>query len=184
MRWKMIAIACLGLVALSASAQVHRCKQADGKMVYSDQPCTRSQTGGVILPDPSVREVAWEQARNRAQGAGTANSTACRTAKDELAQLAGLRTLSPEEKRIRVQGQETRVATACGSEPPGATPAPTAGKAPAASAPVVLVYCDAGLCHDNKGGVHMKSGPDFVDPATGKKCARVGAQTLCTPSTP
>ncbi|EJE49119.1 hypothetical protein PMI14_06471 [Acidovorax sp. CF316] len=183
MRWRTLALACLGLAALSAGAQVHRCKQPDGKMVYSDQPCTRSQTGGVILPDPTVREVAWEQARNRAQGAGTANSAPCRTAKEELAQLVGLRTLAPEEKRIRVQAQETRVAAACGTEPAaGAPPTPVAGKAPAAtaSAPVVLIYCDAGLCHDNKGGVHMKSGPDFVDPASGKRCARVGAQTLCT----
>lgn len=183
MRWRTLALACLGLAALSAGAQVHRCKQPDGKMVYSDQPCTRSQTGGVILPDPTVREVAWEQARNRAQGAGTANSAPCRTAREELAQLAGLRTLPPEEKRIRVQSQETRVAAACGSESAaGVPPPPVAGKAPAAtaSAPVVLIYCDAGLCHDNKGGVHMKSGPDFVDPASGKRCARVGAQTLCT----
>lgn len=183
MRWRTLALACLGLAALSAGAQVHRCKQPDGKMVYSDQPCTRSQTGGVILPDPTVREVAWEQARNRAQGAGTANSAPCRTAREELAQLAGLRTLPPEEKRIRVQAQETRVAAACGTDPAAGAPAPpVAGKAPSAtaSAPVVLIYCDAGLCHDNKGGVHMKSGPDFVDPATGKRCARVGAQTLCT----
>jgi len=180
MRWKMIATACLGLAALSAGAQVHRCKQPDGKMVYSDQPCARSQTGGVILPDPSVREVAWEQARNRAQGSGSAKSAACRSAREELAQLAGLRSLSPEEKRIRVRGQETRVAAACGTEPPGPNPQPLAGKAPAASGPVVFLYCDAGVCHDSKGGVHMKSGPDFVDAATGKKCARVGAQTVCT----
>lgn len=179
MRWNTIAMACLGLAALSAGAQVHRCKQPDGKMVYSDQPCTRSQTGGVILPDPSVREVAWEQARNRAQGAGTANSVPCRKAREEMALLVGLRTVSPEEKRIRMQGQETRVAAACGAEPPGANPPPVAGKAPAASGPVVFVYCEAGLCHDNKGGIHMKSGPDFVDAATGKTCSRVGAQTIC-----
>ncbi|MES2609790.1 MAG: DUF4124 domain-containing protein [Pseudomonadota bacterium] len=179
MRWNAIAIACLGLAALSAGAQVHRCKQPDGKMVYSDQPCTRSQTGGVILPDPSVREVAWEQARTRAQGAGTPNSQPCRKAREELAQLVGQHTLSPEEKRIRVQGQETRVAAACGTEPPGANPPLGAGKAPAASGPVVFVYCEAGVCHDNKGGVHMKSGPDFVNPSTGKTCSRVGVQTIC-----
>ncbi len=179
MRWKTIAMACLGLAALSAGAQVHRCKQPDGKMVYTDQPCTRSQTGGVILPDPSVREVAWEQARNAAQGAGTANSVPCRKAKEELAQLVGLRTLSPEEKRIRVQGQETRVTAACGTEPSGANPQPVASKAPAASGPVVFIYCDAGVCHDNKGGVHMKSGPDFVNASTGRTCSRVGAQAIC-----
>ncbi|WP_221480327.1 DUF4124 domain-containing protein [Acidovorax soli] len=179
MRWRMMVFVCLGLAALSASAQVHRCKQADGKMVYSDQPCTRSQTGGVILPDPSVREVAWEQARNRAQGAGTPNSAPCRAAKEEMAQLMALRTLPPEEKRIRLEGQENRVAAACGTVPPGANQPPLAGKAPAASTPVVIVYCDAGLCHDNKGGVHMKSGPDSVDPATGRHCARVAGQTVC-----
>lgn len=180
MRWKLTVLACLGLAALSAGAQVHRCKQADGKMAYSDQPCARGQTGGAMLPDPTVREVAWEQARNRAQGAGNANSPACRQAREELAQLVGLRTLSPEEKRVRLQGQETRVARACGTEPPATQPPPVAGKAPAASAPVVFTYCDGGVCHDNKGGVHMKSGPDFVDATTGKKCARVGSQTICT----
>jgi hypothetical protein len=180
MRWNMIAVACLGLAAVSASAQVHRCKQTDGKMVYSDQPCAQGHTGGVILPDPSVREVAWEQARNRAQGKGTPNSAPCRAAKEELAQLVALRTLSPEEKRIRLEGQETRVAAACGTVAPGASQPPLAARAPADSAPVVIVYCDAGLCHDNQGGVHMKSGPDQVDPATGRNCARVGTQTVCT----
>lgn len=179
MRWRTIAIACLGLAALSASAQVHRCKNASGKIVYGDQPCAQGQTGGTILPDPTVREVAWEQARNAAQGAGTPNSPPCRKAREELAQLVGARTLSTEEKRIRVQGQELRVAAACGTEPPGTTPPPVAGKATAASAPVVFIYCEAGLCHDNKGGIHMKSGPDFVNPSTGKTCSRVGPQTIC-----
>lgn len=156
MRWKLIAAACLGLAALPAGAQVHRCKQADGKTVYSDQPCARGQTGGAILADPTVREIAWEQARARALGTGTPNSAPCRKAKEELAQLMALRTLSPEEKRIRLEGQENRVAAACGTVPPGANQPPLAGKAPAASTPVVIIYCDAGLCHDNKGGIHMK----------------------------
>lgn len=183
MRWKLLAIASLCLAALPASAQVHRCKQADGKMVYSDRPCTSGQTGGAMLANPSVREVAWEQARNRAQGTGTPNSAPCRAAKEEMAQLVALRTLSPEEKRIRLEGQENRVAAACGTAPPGANQPPLAGRVPAASTPVVIVYCDAGLCHDNKGGVHMKSGPDSVDPATGKNCARVAGQTVCTENT-
>lgn len=179
MRWRTLVIACLGLAALSASAQVHRCKNASGKIVYGDQPCAQGQTGGTILPDPTVREVAWEQARNRAQGAGTPNSAPCRKAREERAQLVGLSTLSPEEKRIRVQGQETRVAAACGTEPSGANLPPAASKAPAASGPVVFTYCEAGLCHDNQGGIHMKSGPDFVNASTSKTCSRAGLQTIC-----
>lgn len=180
MRWKMIAVVCLGLAALSASAQVHRCKQADGKMVYSDQPCARGQTGGAILPDPTVREIAWEQARNAAQGAGNANSAPCRKAREELGQLMALNTLPTEEKRIRLQGQQSRVATACGTAPADApSPAAAAASRAAPTGKLNFIYCDVSFCHDDKGGVHMKNGPDYVDSATGKRCARVGSQTFC-----
>lgn len=61
MRWKTIALACLGLAALAAAAQVHRCKDPSGALVFSDRPCTNNQTGGMIQLRPSAREIERER---------------------------------------------------------------------------------------------------------------------------
>ncbi len=61
MRWSTTAIACLGLAALSASAQVHRCKDAAGKIIYSDQPCATGQVGGQIERQRSRAEIIQER---------------------------------------------------------------------------------------------------------------------------
>ena len=52
------------LVASTSHAQVHRCKGADGKMVYSDAPCVSSSTGGVIQLQDNVIETHMDRERN------------------------------------------------------------------------------------------------------------------------
>ena len=40
-----VGLACL---SPSASAQVFKCKDADGKVTYTDVPCLRSETGSIV----------------------------------------------------------------------------------------------------------------------------------------
>lgn len=208
MRWRTIAAACLGLAALSAGAQVHRCKDPSGELVFSDRPCTNTQTGGMIQLRPSAREVererrqaaeanARKQDRQDAQataaaGAKPAASAAqpvaqgpnvnpyqCRKAKEELDLAVSLRTLTPEEKRIRVHGEQVKVAGACGTTPPGALPpAPVAAK-PKLPPFTGFTHCDPGFCYDNRGLPYSKSGPDFLIAPDGKTCSRAGNMWNC-----
>ncbi|HUL64231.1 MAG TPA: DUF4124 domain-containing protein [Burkholderiaceae bacterium] len=51
MRSRCIALGCatsLALLAPAAQAQVFKCKDADGKVTYTDVPCLRSETESVV----------------------------------------------------------------------------------------------------------------------------------------
>lgn len=60
----------LALMAFGAQAQVFRCTDAEGKLSFSDQPCSRAQRGGAIeikpqtTPDSSAdKQVGAERER-------------------------------------------------------------------------------------------------------------------------
>ena len=61
MRWKTI-VACfvLACTAVSAVAQVHRCKDAAGKTIYTDAPCQVGQAG-VLVESKKTREEILEE---------------------------------------------------------------------------------------------------------------------------
>lgn len=62
MRWRTIAIIGIGLAALGAQAQVHRCKDAaTGKLVFSDRPCDVGQMGGQIQRKRTDDEIYEER---------------------------------------------------------------------------------------------------------------------------
>ena len=208
MRWKTIAITCLGLAAMSAGAQVHRCKDATGKLMFSDRPCDVGQTGGQIMRQRSEdeiyqermnaaeaqerkqlrREMEAEQAARQAppppsvapvQSAQSVNPFQCRKAKEELDLAMSLRTLSPEEKRIRVNGEQAKVAAACGTPPPEklAAPAPAAKKAPPPFGNITR--CEPGFCFDIHGRPYPRNGQDFLVAPDGRACHRAGPNWIC-----
>jgi len=56
------------VVCISASAQVHRCTDASGKVSFSDTPCATSQKGGLVQRAPSAAEIdaeRWQAAQAR-----------------------------------------------------------------------------------------------------------------------
>lgn len=78
MRWMPVAaLIALVFLAMPASAQVHRCKDASGKLTYSDQSCAAGQSGGVIERQKSREQILEErlqaaeanERKYRAQGA-------------------------------------------------------------------------------------------------------------------
>ena len=62
MRWKII-VACLAIscIAVPAAAQVHRCKDAAGKTMYSDAPCRADQSGALLERQKSREEILQER---------------------------------------------------------------------------------------------------------------------------
>ncbi len=142
MHWKTIAMACLGLAALSVNAQVHRCKDATGKTFYSDRTCEAGQTGqmierprthGEIMQERQMAAEANERKYERRyadqglqpppvpapQVAAPANPPVhpylCRKAKEEMELAMSLRTLTPAQKRMRLDEERVKVAAACGT---------------------------------------------------------------------
>lgn len=64
MRWFPV-VSCFlaALLVTPAMAQVHRCKDASGKTIYSDAPCATSQTGGMIERQKSQEMIYEERVR-------------------------------------------------------------------------------------------------------------------------
>ena len=62
MHWKIIT-ACLVIscIAVPAGAQVHRCKDAAGKTIYSDAPCLAGQSGALLERQKSREEILEER---------------------------------------------------------------------------------------------------------------------------
>lgn len=70
-------------MATAASAQVHRCKDAAGKTIFSDAPCSVGQTGELVQRGRTREEILEErlriseeyerQSRNRAERAERSN---------------------------------------------------------------------------------------------------------------
>lgn len=62
MYWqKAVFISVLALAAGVANAQVHRCKDATGKLILSDRPCDVGQSGGQVLRKRTQAEILQER---------------------------------------------------------------------------------------------------------------------------
>lgn len=129
-----------------AQAQVHRCSTASGATVYSDAPCSEGQTGRLIERHKSPEELQQERAqaaaandrqarertaerlrqdvlstvpeRSAAAAPLPSDSPACKSAQKELQFVSSIRTISEDEKRLRVNAAITQVNAACGSQTP------------------------------------------------------------------
>lgn len=131
-------------VSQGAFAQVYKCTDKRGNVVYSDSPCDPHGSGVVIEQKKTPEEIENERSsaaeaisrkhRERAienegaepevkvpqpvlaQSAG--NSVACREARKELEFVSSIRTVSQDEKRMRVNAGIAQVNAACGTSMP------------------------------------------------------------------
>ncbi len=62
MRWIPVAtLIAISALALPTMAQVHKCKDASGKTIYSDAPCAASQSGALLERQRTQSEIAQER---------------------------------------------------------------------------------------------------------------------------
>lgn len=206
MRWKIIT-ACLVIscIAAPAAAQVHRCKDAASKTIYSDAPCMAGQSGALLERQKSREEILEERlqaaeanerkyrqqaAERESESRITANtppapqsvqqdkssSYECRKAQQDHETVSSIRTGTSEERRNRINSSTIKVNTACGIQTEMIQPPPRF-TVPALSA--LITHCDQGFCHDNQGGVYHRNGPDFLTGPNGQTCHRAGAVWNC-----
>lgn len=62
MRWMPVAaLIAAASFATASTAQVHKCKDASGKLTYSDQPCASGQNGEIIERQKSREQILEER---------------------------------------------------------------------------------------------------------------------------
>lgn len=193
MHWKTAIITCLGFAALSANAQVHRCKDASGKTVYSDQPCATGQAGALIERQRSQAEIRREreqaynaelqkQERRIAEQERTLSQQQ-RAAQQLPAQV--LPTQQTEGWQERKDRENARTSATSTTNNGGRFDASAEAarkeeaRRRAAAAPATITHCDPGFCYDDRGAVYHKAGPDFMTGPNGQACYRAGTAWNC-----
>lgn len=201
MHWRTIAIAGLGLAALSAGAQVHRCKDAMGKTVYSDQPCAAGQAGQQIERPRSQAEIMQEreqayeaellkqdrrmteQERTQAQQQRTvqlpapvANQPAegWQERKNRENAATSARSITKDRGRWDEKAETERAAIRR-EEARRAAAAAAAAEADSVS---TITTCNGASCTDTLGKTYTRNG-GFLNRSDGRVCTALGNQVKC-----
>lgn len=206
MRWISV-IACLAFagMSLAVNAQVHRCKDAAGKTIYSDAPCASNQTGQLIERQKSREEILQERLqaaesnerkyraqdaeRNRQMFEQQRQTRSVNTAPAQQ-NLASSRACQEAQKelefvaKIRTVPQDekrlrTNAAIAKVNASCGSKTELMQEPPKVIVRPSNITHCDPGFCYDNQGGVYHKAGPDFMTGPNGRTCHRAGDMWNC-----
>lgn len=201
MRWMPIAsLIALSALALPASAQVHRCKDATGKLIFSDRPCDAGQAGEQIQRKRSQQEI--QQEREQAYNAEARKQQRNAAEQEREWSEQNRRALPPQQAPVvRHSGNDwaqrkalENAATSAGSISNSGGKWDTAAEmqreqerkeaarvraAQQATTPVNITNCVPGFCYDNQGGVYHRAGPDFMTGPNGRACHRAGNMWNC-----
>ena len=188
MKWKKVAIVCLGVVALTSQAQVHLCKDSAGKTIFSDSPCAANQTGGQIQRERSHDEITQEReqafdAENRKQDRRSAEQ------EREIAQREhGLRV---QEVQARTQQPGTDWQSRKDRENAATSAASItknggrwderarAERAAESRRPVIIVRCEPQSCFDDRGFSYRRIGSNQLVAPNGSSCSLTGKNWDC-----
>ena len=200
---QLMGIALCAVVISTAQAQVHRCTNAAGQSIYTDAPCAEGQTSKLVERQKSAAEIAQERAnadaatdrKYRAQAAERAQqdappsfpsqastqtplaaTPACKSAQKEMEFVSSIRTLSPDEKRMRTNAAITNVNAACGTNTPLMQEPPKV----IVKANPVITHCDSGFCYDDAGAVYKKNNADAITAGDGRVCTKSAGIWRCS----
>ena len=192
--------AAVGAVSAPALADVSRCTDARGRVVYTDQPCPSGtlQTGAVPVPetappgyqgDDGPRQAQVDSAERAARLQRETVEAARRQAQPELPADRGLSVIgtpprpSPDEQRWSDRPEDRAWVDPWGGYPggyyPGAGYHPQRPRPPIDQRPVIR-NCDAGGCTDTLGNHYNRKGQlDRYEGPGGKTCRPVGSTSIC-----
>jgi hypothetical protein len=196
MRYSTIVIAFIGLTAMTASAQVHRCKDATGKTIYSDQPCTSGQSGAQIERQRSQSEILQE--REQAYEAELRKQDR-RFAEQERANTSPPRGLSAQPTTVFTQptegwqqrkDRENAATSASSIKKNGGqwdaqaeaerakARAEAARRQQAVQTTSPITNCNGSVCYDAAGGIYNRNGA-FMYRTDGRVCTLQGSLAVC-----
>lgn len=198
------AVAFVMLAASPAAAEVFRCKGPNGKLVYSDSPCTSNSTGGVIeLRENSLdtrmdrehneryierqrQQGTGEQGMNTVPTTGTTQDTQRDSPTCRLA-IRNANTQSSSATPAKIDSDRAEAIRECGFNPwPGKTASEIdaenrrsrAIERAARSQPAQITTCDASGCWDTMGNRYNGTGQTLFR-TDGRTCTRVGNTLQC-----
>lgn len=195
MRWKQTIIVCLSFAALSASAQVYRCKDAAGKLGFSDRPCDTGHASEQLQRKRTPQEI--QQEREAAYSAELRKQERRLAEQEREWAEQRQRAMQPQpapvvrhsgndwQKRNELRNAEVSASSIMNNGGKWDAQAEAqrkeeAKRRAAAAPPTSFIRCDPGFCLDNKGDVYHRAGPDFMTGPNGRVCHRTGTMWHCS----
>ncbi|WP_083871597.1 DUF4124 domain-containing protein [Acidovorax sp. KKS102] len=185
--------AAAALFASTAHAQVHRCQDQAGKIIYSDRPCAQGQQGGQIERQRSREEILRErqeaydaemrkQQRNAAEQEREWNARQGQMVPPAIATQQGQESWQARKERENAATSANSITNKQGrwnTKPEAEHKDDARRRAAQTTLQPILTHCDKAFCYDNHGGVYHKAGPDFMTSPTGRPCHRAGTVWNC-----
>lgn len=200
------ALIALSALALPATAQVHKCKDATGRTIYADAPCAADQSGGLLERRRTQNEIAQERMQ-----AAEANERKYRSqAAQQEAQLLERRQYqtSPAQRQAVVEDKSSSleckaatkdlafassIRTVSQDEKRMRTNAAIARVNASCGSntqlmqeppklivvPTNITHCAPGICYDDQGRAFHEAGQDLIIGPNGQTCHRAGSTWLC-----
>lgn len=180
--WAVVGCLIVGaMMAGGASAQVHRCKDSSGQLIFSDRPCGSGQSGGLIEARKSDRAIYEERVRAYEAEAKKQDRYAAERAR-ELRQQQ-YQTQYPQAVQSQPKGYAERLAERNSGvqsnllPPPGRPQGEPRYETPDTGVPAEpsrqtgRIECNGGVCKDQYGNRYQPDGfGNFRDRATGNRC--------------
>lgn len=185
-RWLL---ACGLLAAGAAQAQVYKCTDSSGHVVFSDRGCTNSQSGGVVQKRTTERQrmqADWDayvanneklmrREREQEQEAAKAAFYA-----EEHARQAAAANNAHSEYTSKQQKQRDSVRSRFDPPKTLAERGLPSRPAPPPNTPSQIVSCDGGGCMDTNGNRLNNAGGGNFTSTDGKFCQRINPnQVIC-----
>lgn len=186
------------LLPCSASAQVFKCVDANGKTTYSDNGCAAGHTTSTLAITPtkvSASEVVpyqippayYAPPEPRQPQGGTRVTIVGDSGREESEQRRRCREASTPHKGAHglTAAQRVHAAKICHGidlpmPEPHAAPAPPTAAPAAPVAPAQITTCDAGGCWDTNGGRYNRgAGATHFPAAGGPACQLINGQMIC-----
>lgn len=199
MRWMpAAALIVLSALALPAMAQVHKCKDASGRTIYTDAQCAVGQSGGLFERRRTMNEIYEE----RIQAANAEDRKHLQRMAEQDREWAAQSSRASRPRaapEARHSGSDwarrkdaANAATSANSITGNNGRWDKAAQAQRArerreqairdarsSPPTHMTNCTPGFCHDDQGGTYHRAGPDFMTGPNGQACHRTGDMWNC-----
>lgn len=184
----------LAITSSVVTAQVHRCKDAAGKVVFSDRPCAEGQTGGLIQRERTREEILQE--REQALDAELRKQDRRMTEQEREFAEQQRRAMQPQTAPVvRHSGNDWQKRNELRNAEVSATSIMNNGgkwdrraeaerarerreaalrNPPTPPSPTNITRCSGGFCYDNLGNQYHPAGQNFMTGPNGKACHRNG----------
>ena len=208
MRWMPVAaLIAFAFFAMQASAQVHRCKDASGKLTYSDQPCASGQNGEIIERQKSREQILEERLQAAEANERKYRSQAAQQEVQMFEQQQRLSVMPPsrqpaaQDKAASRQCKEAQkelefvssIRTLSQNEKRMRTNAAITSVNAACGSntqlmqeppkvvvqPTHITHCDSAFCYDSRGTALHRTGTDLLTGPNGRTCHRTGSIWNC-----